>query len=112
MVVITLSTALIFALVVFPAMVGAAGLASHDTGSLRALFSGRFRDFVGGGKRDGAPALASTAGALSVGRHDVRQSGLWGAEVAAMHTQSDQGGLMECESLARITLDDSHLAPD
>ena len=82
--VITLSTALIFALVVFPAMVGAAGLASHDTGSLRALFTGRLRDFVGGGKRDGAgaPALASTAGALSVGRHDVRQSGLWGAEVA------------------------------
>ena len=47
MVVITLSAALIFALVVFPAMCGIVALKHADTGRLSALFSGRWRAFCG-----------------------------------------------------------------
>jgi hypothetical protein len=111
MVVITLSTALVFALVVFPAMCGAVGLTSHDTGSVRALCQGRFRAFLGrskGGGESDAVQMSGHDDALTIGQRDIGQSGLWGQEVAAMGLQSDQGGLLHCQSLARSTMEAAH----
>jgi hypothetical protein len=69
MAVITLSTALVFALVVFPAMCVIAPLHCPDTASLHALFSGRFRAFFGLNGRDcprpGESAVCAPAGNLS-----------------------------------------------
>jgi hypothetical protein len=47
MVIITLSTAVIFALAVFPALCCIVPLATPDTASISALWSGRFHDFLG-----------------------------------------------------------------
>lgn len=47
MVVITLTTALIFALVVFPALCYCVNLRNTDVGSLSVLFQGRWGDFLG-----------------------------------------------------------------
>ena len=62
MVVLTLTTALIFSLVVFPALCYCVNLHNSDVGSLSALFQGRWGDFWGrgcggsspGGERHGA----------------------------------------------------------
>lgn len=115
MVVITLSTALVFALFVFPAMCGVVGLTSPDTGSLRALFRGHIRAFFGRSRAEDVYERAATSGqgALAVGSHDVRQSGLWTAvsTEVAVPGQSEQGGLLHCQSLARSTADVVQVQP-
>jgi hypothetical protein len=59
MVVITLSTAMVFALVVFPALCYAVELHDADTGSLSALCAGRWAAFIGRGGGGGGAAGAA-----------------------------------------------------
>ena len=87
MVVMTLTTALIFALVVFPCLCTIAPLSSPDVGSLRALASGRFRAFCG--FRD--------ARSLQYARVGARESGEMLPE--ASEVTGGQGTAVVCVSL-------------
>lgn len=60
---VTLSTALVFSLVVFPALCYIVDLKDAETGSVSALVTGRWREFLGLPPRDGGFSALHSADA-------------------------------------------------
>jgi hypothetical protein len=98
MVIITLSTAVVFALVIFPALCCVAPLATPDTGSLHALWSGRFHDFCGRSpkvqRRDTWARGTLESGHLELGEHSTSPR-----RCTQLVHGSSMGELLQCMSV-------------